>query len=93
MLVLSVESIFCYWVRIIGYRFVEVYNVGFFCYIVDSKEFLELIMFISGWFVDLLFRIKYEVVLVGDLCVIMFVSSFFYRYFNYCFRFGCLKIN
>lgn len=79
VLVLSVESTSCYWVRIIGHRPAEAHNAGSFCHTADSKEFLELTLSISGWFADPLLRIKHEVVSVGDLCAIMSASSSFHR--------------
>lgn len=79
VLVLSVESTSCYWVRILQHCPAESQNTGSYNHIADNMEFLELTVSISGWFADPLHRIKHEMVSVGDLCAIMLANSTFHR--------------
>ena len=79
VLVLSVESTSCYWVRILQHCPAESQNTWSYNHIADNMEFLELTVSISGWFADPLHRIKHEMVSVGDLCAIMLANSTFHR--------------
>ena len=45
-------------------------------HIVDSTEFLELTMSVSGWYANPANRVKHELVSIGDLCAMMCGNSF-----------------
>lgn len=67
--------------RILEHRAADAYQTGSnVCHVVDSTEFLELTMSISGWFANPSHRVKHELVSVGDLCAVMTTGSSFQRY-------------
>ena len=45
-------------------------------HIIDSTEFLELTMSVSGWYANPANRVKHELVSIGDLCAMMCGNSF-----------------
>ena len=45
-------------------------------HIIDSAEFLELTMSVSGWYANPANRVKHELVSMGDLCAMMCGNSF-----------------
>ena len=76
MLVLYVEDTSCYWVRILEHRPGKADQTSSSTHIIDSTEFLELTMSVSGWYANPANRVKHELVSIGDLCAMMCGNSF-----------------
>ena len=76
VLILSIESASCYWVRILEHRPTDAHQTGSCSHTVDNTEFLELTMSTSGWFADPSHRVKHELVSVGDLCAVKAGNTF-----------------
>ena len=76
MLVLYVEDTSCYWVRILEHRPGKVDQTSSSTHIIDSTEFLELTMSVSGWYANPANRVKHELVSIGDVCAMMCGNSF-----------------
>ena len=79
MLVLNVEDTSCYWVRILEHRPVkadQTSSSSSSSRTIDSTEFLELTMSVSGWYANPANRVKHELVSIGDLCAMMSGNSF-----------------
>ena len=62
--------------RILEHRPGKVDQTGSSTHIIDSTEFLELTMSVSGWYANPANRVKHELVSIGDLCAMMCGNSF-----------------
>ena len=62
--------------RILEHRPGKADQTGSSTHIIDSTEFLELTMSVSGWYANPANRVKHELVSIGDLCAMMCGNSF-----------------
>ena len=62
--------------RILEHRREKADQTSSSTHIIDSTEFLELTMSVSGWYANPANRVKHELVSIGDLCAMMCGNSF-----------------
>lgn len=76
VLILSVETTSCYWVRILEHRPGVEQQTASCSRTTHGTEFLELTMSVSGWYADPSNRVKHGLVSIGDLCAVMSGNSY-----------------